>query len=55
MSSVKMLFAYVAPQTCLPLASALAAVVGVVLMVDAKRCRFIARWVRPAPTRKSPG
>jgi hypothetical protein len=56
MSLPVLLFAYVGPETYLPVSSALAAVVGVVLMFGRVSVQYVTRWfftrvLRPARRR----
>ena len=52
-----MLFAYIGPETMLPVASIVAAAVGVLMMFGrnvAMFARSLARWLRPQSKQKGP-
>ncbi len=49
------IFAYVSPETVLPVTSVIAALLGVVMMFGRTTFRFIARKILPSKFRKHPG
>ncbi len=53
MPLMSVMWAYMAPQPFLPLASALAVLCGVVLLFGRSVFSLIARWVRPDAVRRS--